>query len=140
MSELLPHRVKYVDWKYSKALWWKIPIIWRWIEWAKVPTVYLNSKTTSMFVHEYTHVEQMYRYGAYLWSLGYVLWPGFRVRQEGEAYAVQIKEKLKTGRYRLQDLIEHFGKTIKRVYVLPPWWTAEKCSKVIESYYNKLET
>lgn len=133
------YRVKRVTWKRSMCLWWYVPVIWRWLPWTKVPTLYLNKDAPQERAHEYVHALWLWRHGRLVFYTAYLLIPAYRLRAEAAAFAAQIHVML-AGAYTLEYLIDYYAEMLSRFrsYRLPPWYSKEKCARALRAYYEAL--
>lgn len=132
-----PYRERYKNWKRPKCIWWWVPIVWRWISWAKVPTVYLQDPEDHYDrVHELGHVVQWHRYGRLFFLLRYLTFKG-RLHLEAECTAKKIKAMVDSGGWEPDYLIDYYAKGYPKGYYLL-FYNAERCEAVIRDHYTKL--
>jgi hypothetical protein len=120
----------------SMVIWWKVPVFWRWISWARVPTVYLRKSADEFtLVEEEVHVVQVYKDGAFQWIIGHLFDKEYRLSREVPAKAARMKAKVDSGGYSLPELIVYNAASLLKSYRLGTRWTAEEIEeKLLQAY------
>jgi hypothetical protein len=122
------------------VLWWKVPVFWRWISWARVPTVYLKPSADEFtLVHELAHVEQIRKDGPVQWIFGHLFDTEYRLSREIPATAAKIKAKVDSGGYSLPGLISYYAAIYPKAYRLGDRWTQRELEDKLILAYNALE-
>ena len=122
----------------SMVIWWKVPVIWRWISWMRVPSVYLRTDDPWTLVHEMVHVPQCYKAGAFRWIFGHLFSASYRLKHEGPATAAVIKAKVDTGGYEPAGLIAYYAAIYPQSYRLGSKWSTEELVEILEGYYDEV--
>ena len=137
-KENWPYRlIKKPERNRSIVLWWKFPIIYRFIEWMRLPTVYWDDDDDTTLRHEEGHVIWYWHDGALPFMFKWKFNEKYRRDAEGFSIARRIYAKMIGGGYEIVGLMDYYSSKMADSYNLDNT-TIDECRQTLEFYYDRM--